>query len=91
MKIEQKLNSLMKQFGEPIAVALIVDEKGISIRKARKLGPHLITHNKKQRKAEEFNEEEVDDVNFETFPNKEEEISKLRSYLGWKRKQKKNN
>ena len=69
--IKKQLEILKDSFGEPIAVALIVDNNGISIRKARKLGPHMISFdkkNKQMKKIGEFNEEEIDDVNFEALP-----------------------
>ncbi|PJC45224.1 hypothetical protein CO037_02650 [Candidatus Pacearchaeota archaeon CG_4_9_14_0_2_um_filter_30_8] len=69
--ITKQLTDLRNSFGEPIAVALIVDHNGISIRKARKLGPHLIASHKdktKSMKASEFDEGEIDDVNFEAIP-----------------------
>jgi hypothetical protein len=67
--ITKQLKNLKDSFGEPIAVALIVDHKGVSIRKARKLGPHFVENIQESTKIEDFDEEELDDVGVEAIPD----------------------
>jgi hypothetical protein len=64
--ITKQLKNLKDSFGEPIAVALIVDHGGVSIRKARKLGPHLLGE---KEKTEAFSEEEMEDIGLEAIPD----------------------
>ncbi|MFH1376074.1 MAG: hypothetical protein ABIH25_00390 [Candidatus Woesearchaeota archaeon] len=85
MKIEQKLKSLKQTFGAPIAVAMIVDDKGITIRKVRQVEPHFLANKGKKAKIEEFDEVDLDDVAGEVVPFEEEtkkELNKRKSYLG---------
>ena len=80
--ITKQLNNLRDSFGEPIAVALIVDHKGISIRKARKLGPHFVENKQESSKIEDFNEEELDDINMEALPDIKQPPKEKTTYMG---------
>jgi hypothetical protein len=80
--ITKQLNNLRDSFGEPIAVALIVDHKEISIRKARKLGPHFVEGKQESSKIEDFNEEELDEVNMEALPSMEKAPKEKTTYMG---------
>ena len=77
--INKQLKNLRDSFGEPIAVALIVDHKGVSIRKARKLGPHIVGE---KEKAEDFNEEEMEDVSLEAIPDINQAPKGKTKYIG---------
>jgi hypothetical protein len=80
--ITKQLNNLRDSFGEPIAVALIVDHNRISIRKARKLGPHFVEGKQESSKIDDFDEEELDDVNMEALPDINQPPKEKMAYMG---------